>query len=71
MERAPDLAREGFIAEARHPSDGPCTASFPNVEVEIDPDTEIAELIAYNGSADCGNVLQRVLVEGQVQVEIA
>jgi carbon-monoxide dehydrogenase large subunit len=75
-ERAADLAREGIIAEdlgTRRTADVP--PSFPNgchvAEVEIDPDTGVVELAAYNAVDDCGNVLQPVLVEGQVQGGIA
>jgi carbon-monoxide dehydrogenase large subunit len=75
-ERAAELANEGVIPEnldTRRTADVP--PSFPNgchiAEVEIDPDTGLVELTAYNAVDDCGNVLQPVLVEGQVQGGIA
>jgi aerobic carbon-monoxide dehydrogenase large subunit len=74
--RAAELARDGVIAEGldtRRTADVP--PSFPNgchiAEVEIDPDTGAVELAAYNAVDDCGNALQPVLVEGQVQGGIA
>ena len=49
--------------------------AFPNgchiAEVEIYPETGVVELAAYNAVDDCGNALQPVLVEGQVQGGIA
>jgi aerobic carbon-monoxide dehydrogenase large subunit len=71
-----ERAREGDFPEGL---DTRCTAdvppSFPNgchiAEVEIDPETGIVELAAYNAVDDCGNVLQPVLVEGQVHGGIA
>jgi carbon-monoxide dehydrogenase large subunit len=75
-ERVAELANEGVIPEnldTRRTADVP--PSFPNgchiAEVEIDPDTGLVELTAYNAVDDCGNVLQPVLVEGQVQGGIA
>ena len=49
--------------------------SFPNgchiCEVEIDPDTGVVTIPAYVAVDDCGEVLDPVLVEGQVQGGIA
>jgi carbon-monoxide dehydrogenase large subunit len=49
--------------------------TFPNgchiAEVEIDPETGQVSLIASTAVADCGTVLDPVLVEGQVQGGIA
>jgi aerobic carbon-monoxide dehydrogenase large subunit len=49
--------------------------TFPNgchiAEVEIDPDTGMVTLAAYTGVDDCGNMLDPVLVEGQVHGGIA
>ena len=74
--RAADLARDRVIAESldtRRTADVP--PSFPNgvhvAEIEVDPQTGSAALAAYNAVDDCGNPLQPVLVEGQVQGGIA
>ena len=44
--------------------------TFPNgchiAEVEIDPDTGAVSLISYVAVDDCGNVLDHMIVEGQV-----
>jgi carbon-monoxide dehydrogenase large subunit len=49
--------------------------TFPNgchiAEVEIDPDTGMVTLAAYTAVDDCGNMLDPVLVEGQVHGGIA
>jgi aerobic carbon-monoxide dehydrogenase large subunit len=49
--------------------------SFPNgchiCEVEIDPETGIADITAYTAVDDCGVALDPVLVEGQIQGGIA
>ncbi len=75
-ERAAELAGKGVIGDdldTRRTADVP--PSFPNgchiAEVEIDPATGAVELAAYNAVDDCGNMLQPVLVEGQVQGGIA
>ena len=75
-ERAADLSAAGAAPETldtRRTADVP--PSFPNgchiAEVEIDLETGVVELVAYNAVDDCGNVLQPVLVEGQVQGGIA
>lgn len=45
--------------------------TFPSgahvAEVEIDPETGVAEVVAYIAVDDCGTVINPVLVEGQVQ----
>ena len=45
--------------------------TFPNgchiAEVEIDPETGVVEVVAYNAVDDSGNLLEPVLVEGQIQ----
>ena len=75
-QRSIDLARDGIIPEdldTRRTADIP--PSFPNgchiAEVEIDPETGLVDLAAYSAVDDCGNVLQPVLVEGQVHGGIA
>ena len=49
--------------------------TFPNgchiAEIEIDPDTGVTTLAAYTAVDDCGNILDPVLVEGQVHGGIA
>ncbi|MBV9862329.1 MAG: xanthine dehydrogenase family protein molybdopterin-binding subunit [Alphaproteobacteria bacterium] len=74
--QAADLVRRGIIPEdlgTRRSVDVP--PSFPNgvhvAEVEIDPETGGTHVAAYTALDDCGNVLQPVLVEGQVQGGVA
>jgi carbon-monoxide dehydrogenase large subunit len=49
--------------------------SFPNgchiCEVEVDPDTGDIELLAYSAADDCGNVLNPLIVHGQVHGGVA
>ena len=49
--------------------------TFPNgchiAEVEIDPETGHVEIAAYTAVDDCGNVLDRMIVEGQTQGALA
>jgi carbon-monoxide dehydrogenase large subunit len=70
-ESAAELA--GDTLDTRRTADVP--PSFPNgchvAEVEIDPETGRVTLAAYSAVDDCGNVLQPVLVEGQVQGGVA
>jgi aerobic carbon-monoxide dehydrogenase large subunit len=75
-DRARALAGEGTIPEdldTRRTADVP--PSFPNgvhvAEVEIEPDTGQASLVAYTAVDDCGVALEPVLVEGQVQGGVA
>jgi aerobic carbon-monoxide dehydrogenase large subunit len=68
-----DLARE-LAGSAPHPLDtiaeGSFGATYPNgchiAEVEIDPDTGDATIVRYTALDDLGNVINPVLVEGQV-----
>jgi len=50
-------------------------SSFPNgchiAEVEIDPDTGALETVSYVAVGDCGNVLDDVIVEGQIHGGVA
>ncbi|HEU0155665.1 MAG TPA: xanthine dehydrogenase family protein molybdopterin-binding subunit [Stellaceae bacterium] len=70
-EHANELA--GETLDTRTTADVP--PSFPNgchvAEVEIDPETGRVTLAAYRAVDDCGNVLQPVLVEGQVHGGVA
>ena len=75
-ERAKEMKQRGEIEEAldtKGRADVPQT--FPNgchiAEVEIDPDTGVVVLAAYAAVDDCGNMLDPVLVEGQVHGGIA
>src|SRR5476651_668939 len=49
--------------------------TFPNgchiAEVEVDPDTGKVDIVTYTAVDDCGNVLNQMIVEGQVQGSIA
>jgi aerobic carbon-monoxide dehydrogenase large subunit len=69
--QAKERKRRGDIAEdldTRLTADTPQT--FPNgchiAEVEIDPETGSVALVGYVAVDDCGNVLDHMVVEGQV-----
>jgi carbon-monoxide dehydrogenase large subunit len=69
--QAKDRKRRGEIAEdldTKLTADTPQT--FPNgchiAEVEIDPQTGATVLVGYTAVDDCGNVLDHMIVEGQV-----
>ena len=74
--QAKERKRQGAVAEdldTRLTADTPQT--FPNgchvAEVEIDPDTGAVALASYVAVDDCGNVLDHMVVEGQVHGAIA
>lgn len=74
--RAKDLHARGEIAETLDTNltaDTPQT--FPNgchvAEVEVDPETGVVCVVTYTAVDDCGNVLDHMIVEGQVQGGIA
>ena len=74
--RAKEMAARGEIPESldtKGKFDTPLT--FPNgchiAEVEIDPDTGAVDLVTYTAVDDCGNMLDPIVVEGQVQGSIA
>jgi carbon-monoxide dehydrogenase large subunit len=74
--RAKEMAARGEIAEALDTNasvDTPQT--FPNgchiAEVEIDPDTGVVSSVSYTAVDDCGNVLDHMIVEGQLHGGIA
>ena len=50
-------------------------STYPNgchiAEVEIDPETGVTEIIAYNTVDDCGVVINHAVVEGQVHGAVA
>jgi carbon-monoxide dehydrogenase large subunit len=69
--RAKDRKRRGEIAEDLHTKLTANTPqTFPNgvhiAEVEIDPDTGATAVVGYTAVDDCGNVLDHMVVEGQV-----
>jgi carbon-monoxide dehydrogenase large subunit len=59
--------------DTKDKADTPLT--FPNgvhiAEVEIDPDTGHLDLVRYTAVDDCGNMLNPMVVEGQVQGSLA
>ncbi len=72
-----DVARRakemGEPLDTKDKAETPLT--FPNgchiAEVEIDPDTGLVDLVTYTAVDDCGNPLDTMIVEGQVQGSIA
>jgi carbon-monoxide dehydrogenase large subunit len=74
--RIKEVAGRGDIPgtlDSKEKAEAPLT--FPNgchiAEVEIDPDTGALEIITYTAVDDPGNMLDRIVVEGQVQGSIA
>jgi carbon-monoxide dehydrogenase large subunit len=63
----------GQSLDSKEKADAPLT--FPNgchvVEVEIDPETGNIELVTYTAVDDPGNMLDEIVVQGQVQGSIA
>jgi carbon-monoxide dehydrogenase large subunit len=63
----------GETLDTKEKAEAPLT--FPNgchiAEVEIDPDTGFIDLVTYTAVDDCGNMLDKTIVEGQVQGSIA
>jgi carbon-monoxide dehydrogenase large subunit len=75
-ERAAELVRQGTIPESLDTQAGiKVPPSFPNgchvAEVEIDPDTGALSVASYVAVGDCGNVLDDVIVEGQIHGGVA
>jgi len=75
-ERAAAMKARGEIAESldtRAKSDTPPT--YPNgchiAEVEIDPETGSVTIVSYAAVDDCGNVLDHMIVEGQLHGSLA
>jgi carbon-monoxide dehydrogenase large subunit len=75
-ERAKEMKERGEIAEdldTKTTAETPLT--FPNgchiAEVEIDPSTGALAVVGYTAVDDCGNALNRMIVEGQTQGSIA
>jgi aerobic carbon-monoxide dehydrogenase large subunit len=63
----------GENLDTKEKTDTPLT--FPNgchiAEVEIDPETGNVDLVTYTAVDDCGNPLDRMIVEGQVHGSLA
>jgi aerobic carbon-monoxide dehydrogenase large subunit len=75
-DRAEQLVKAGKLAEtldSKEKTDTPLT--FPNgvhiAEVEIDPETGLVDVVCYTAIDDCGNMLNPLVVEGQVQGSMA
>jgi carbon-monoxide dehydrogenase large subunit len=75
-ERAGELVKRGVIAEGldtNTKADTPQT--FPNgchvAEVEVDPDSGHVAIVGYAAVDDCGEVLDHMIVEGQVHGAVA
>jgi len=68
--RAKEMAES---LDTKEKTDTPLT--FPNgvhiAEVEIDPDTGRVEVVTYTAVDDCGNMLNPMVVEGQVHGSLA
>lgn len=62
-----DLARTGTLGVVAEGSFG---ATYPNgchiAEVDIDPETGVTEIVSYLAVDDCGEIIDHVVVEGQV-----
>jgi len=74
--RAAGMKQRGEIAESLDTKTNAETpATFPNgchiAEVEIDPETGAAAIASYTAVDDCGNVLDQMIVEGQLQGALA
>jgi carbon-monoxide dehydrogenase large subunit len=74
--RAADMKARGEIPESldtRAKTDTPTT--YPNgchiAEVEIDPQTGHVTVVSYTAVDDCGNVLDHMIIEGQLQGALA
>ncbi len=63
----------GESLDTKDKAEAPLT--FPNgchiAEIEIDPDTGAFDIVTYTAVDDCGNMLDKIVVEGQVQGSIA
>jgi carbon-monoxide dehydrogenase large subunit len=75
-ERAAELKKRGDIPESldtQATAEAPQT--FPNgchiAEVEVDPETGQVEILTYTAVDDCGNVLDAMIVEGQMHGALA
>jgi carbon-monoxide dehydrogenase large subunit len=69
--RAAEMKARGELAQSLDTgSQAETPATYPNgchiAEVEIDPQTGEVEIAAYTAVDDCGNVLDQMIVEGQL-----
>jgi len=74
--RAKELAGRGDVPDSLDTKDKLDTPlTFPNgchiAEVEVDPDTGHVDIVTYTAVDDCGNMLDSIIVEGQVHGSIA
>lgn len=73
FETARRAKETGESLDTKDKTESPLT--FPNgchiAEVEIDPETGTIDLVTYTAVDDCGNPLDPIVVEGQVQGSIA
>jgi carbon-monoxide dehydrogenase large subunit len=74
--RATELKKRGTVAEdldTKVTTETPLT--FPNgvhvAEIEIDPETGHMDIVAYSAVDDCGNVLNGMIIEGQLHGALA
>ena len=74
--RAAEMKKRGELPESldtKAITETPQT--FPNgchvAEVEVDPDTGHVDVVAYSAVDDCGNVLNHMIVEGQLHGALA
>jgi carbon-monoxide dehydrogenase large subunit len=75
-ERSKELVRQGVIPESLDTRGAvKCPPSFPNgchvAEVEVDPQTGAVALVRYTAVDDCGRILNRTVVEGQMHGGVA
>ena len=75
-ERSGELAAQGAIPGPLDTQGEAKTApSYPNgchiAEVEVDPDTGEVQIVRYTAVGDCGNILDTVILEGQVHGGVA
>jgi carbon-monoxide dehydrogenase large subunit len=74
-ERAKELALRGAAESLDTNTKADTPQAFPNgchlAEVEIDPDTGHVAIVNYTAIDDCGNVIDHMIVEGQVHGGVA
>ncbi len=74
--RSAELVTQGAIKETLDTKGDTKTGpSYPNgchvAEVEIDPETGETQIVRYTAVGDCGNILDTVILEGQVHGGVA
>jgi carbon-monoxide dehydrogenase large subunit len=73
FETARRAKEQGENLDTKDKADTPLT--FPNgvhiAEVEVDPDTGKVDVVTYTAVDDCGNMLNPMIVEGQMQGSLA